>query len=105
MGDTKLSLDIEATVEKLKIEDGDLLIVTVPEGTKTANARQLRKGLETMLVHMGVHAHVAVVGEGMSLSLAKNTQLNDIFQMLDDLREQNEALDARVDELEREQGR
>lgn len=96
-------MSVEITdLQKVKMEDGDILLITVPPNTPSSMISRFRE-TTTMIFRekFGEKCHVIIAavepGE-MSLSIAKRNELSDMHQQIDDLAAQVEALQERADD-------
>lgn len=77
-------------IEGVKIEEGDFVLVTVPENTPHRMVRRFQEVME-LKIRKELHVSdfsVAVVGAKpgeVSIQTTKRNELNDIYQRLDDL--------------------
>jgi hypothetical protein len=82
-------------VQKVKMEDGDILCVTVPPTTPANMLGSFRKHLEEdVQKRFGEKCYVLVVAAetgAVALDIAKRNELADIYQRLD-------ALESRLEE-------
>lgn len=92
------------SMEKAKLEDGDLLLVTVSETTSTEVMMQFQNHMNGVIREvMKVNAVSEVVscdGE-VRLDVIKHHELSDIYQRLDELERKLVDADIQIDKLER----
>lgn len=96
--------DIDAKLEKVQLEPGDILVVNISElSTPVSQVQQLKEFLEDQIRRkLGIKnvVVVALVGKA-DFSVVKRNELSDIYQRLDTL-EKEERLVERVEKLESE---
>lgn len=99
VGDAALKSDIE----KIKLEDGDILLMTVPKTMTPPRMRMLRQNLIDMLKNeIRVEATPVVVTEEFKVEIVKRSELKGLYRRLDAL-EKEENLVERVEKLEKEE--
>lgn len=79
------------TLEKAKLEDGDLLLIRVPEHVRVEMLRGFRKQIAAIVERLGVNAQVLVVAGDVTLEVVKESQLLDV-----------KALEERIERIEKE---
>lgn len=91
---------LEAQVQKIQLEDGDILLVTIPEIKPFDGYKQLRRVQEhvTQLVRekMGIDAQVWVTWDTVKISALKKGDLGDIHQRLDGMQVKIDRLESEV---------
>lgn len=93
-------------LQKLKLEDGDILHVTVSPTTQMGQAARFQQQLTDRVKHdLHVDVVVVVLLAECTMSIVKRNELSDIYQRLDDLEERMlPNLDTRLDALEHPKG-
>lgn len=68
-------MDIEAQIKKVKLEDGDVLVITCPDHLRVEIAAVIRDKAVGLLERLGVDAQVMILDGGMQAALLKTSQL------------------------------
>lgn len=73
----KINIDIDATIQKLSIKDGDILVVQVPK-VPTHIISMLQKQLNQQMQDSGINVKVLTMDKDVKLTvLTKEEQEND----------------------------
>ena len=78
-------MDIEAHFEKVKLEDGDVLVITSPHALTYDHAVTIKQAASRVISNLGVHAEVIVLDQGLQAALLKTSQLPKVEEPLTDV--------------------
>ncbi len=80
-------MDIKITDTKtIKIENGDILLVTVPVATPAdVRVKYCQQLKNTIKENLGIAAVIVVTAAEMEMSIVKRNELSDLYQRIDDL--------------------
>lgn len=83
----KRAMDIDAKIDRVQLQDGDILVVRIVDKTiRHDQMRLFRKYLHGIVDRLGVKAEVLVIGPAdVDIEIAKRSELADIYQRLDDI--------------------
>jgi tetraacyldisaccharide-1-P 4'-kinase len=70
--------DIEAHFDEVKVEDGDVLVITSPRALTRESADRVREAAMSVIDRLGVEADVLVLDNGLQAALLKTSQLQQI---------------------------
>lgn len=77
--------DNVADAEKLKLEDGDVLVVTSPQRLGAETYHHLADHLHSLVSNLGVNAQVLLLDGGMQAGLLKTSRLPKVEEPFTDV--------------------
>lgn len=85
MGDSEAIEVGKIVAEKLRVEDGDTVVVTIPALTSWSQRTAFQKAMTEKYVEIGKRVIVVVVTDGVSVDLLKAEKVDEIDGRLDAL--------------------